>query len=136
MQRQLYSAGQISQEDFMLIGAFHNGPLSTVRFVGAVGLLLYYVLLIYLAMYAWRLIRAAEGTDIYPLALFAGLALIWEPINYTLVFGGYDSGFPNTIFGVGMLKMINNSLRAKQSETKSTAIPAQSPMDQAAAVLS
>lgn len=136
MYRELYSTGQVSQEDFMIIGAFHNGPLSTIRFVGAVGLLLYYLLLIYLAMVAWRLIRAAERTDFYRLALFVGLALIWEPFNYTFIFGSYDASLPNSIFGVGMLKMIGNSLRYKPSETKSTAIPAPSPIDRGAAVLS
>ncbi len=111
MQRQTMRTGEITQEDSMIIGAFHNGPLSAIRFVGFVGLILYYALLVYLAIYAARIIRAAEDTRFYPLALFVGLILIWEPINYTLVFGAYDSGLPNTIFAVGMLKMISNSIR-------------------------
>jgi len=116
MERQQYRTGDMSQEDFMLIGSFHNGPLSAMRFVGAVGFILYYALIVVVALYAARLIRAAEGTDFYPLALFIGLALIWEPINYVLIFGAYDSGIPNTIFSLGMLKMIDNSLRANISK--------------------
>ena len=92
MERQQFLSGEISQEDSMIIGAFHNGPLSAVRFVGIVGLILYYMLLIYSAVYAWRLIRAADGSDYFPLALFIGLAVIWEPFNYTFVFGAFDSG--------------------------------------------
>src|SRR3977135_2965337 len=99
----------MSQEDFMIIGSFHNGPLSAVRFVGVVGLVLYYALILYAALFGWRLIRTSERSDFYPLALFVSLALIWEPLNFTFVFGGYDGGLPNTIFGVGMLKMIHNS---------------------------
>lgn len=111
MERQKFLVGEISQEDSMIIGSFHNGPLSAVRFVGIVGMLLYYTLLVYSAVYAWRLIRASEGTDYFALALFVGLVIVWEPFNYTFVFGAYDSGLPNTLFGVGMLKMLSNSLQ-------------------------
>jgi hypothetical protein len=116
IERQAYaSGGGMEQEDFMLIGAFHNGPLSAIRFVGAVGLLLYYALLIYSAVYGWCLIRASKGSDFYPLALFISLVVIWEPLNYTFVFGAYDSALPNTIFAVAMLKLIHNSLRQAKS---------------------
>jgi hypothetical protein len=116
MERQALRTGELSQEDSMIIGAFHNGPLSTIRFVGAVGLILYYSLLVYVAMYAARLIRSCAPTSFYPLALFVSLPLIWEPFNYVFIFGAYDSGFPNTIFAIGMLKMIQNSLRADTSQ--------------------
>ncbi len=109
LERQKFVSGEMAQEDFMIIGAFHNGPLSAIRFAGIVGLVLYYVLLIYSARYAWRLIRASKGTGFFPLALFFGLPIIWEPVNYTLVFGAYDSGLPEALFNVGMLKMIHNS---------------------------
>jgi hypothetical protein len=117
IQRQAASAGGMQQEDFMLTGSFHNGPLSAIRFVGVVGMCLYYALLIYAAMYGWRLIRASEHSDFYPLTLFISLSLIWEPVNYTFVFGGYDSGLPHAIFGVGMLKMIYNSLEHSAQKT-------------------
>ena len=37
MERQKFATGGMQQEDFMIIGAFHNGPLSAIRFVGVVG---------------------------------------------------------------------------------------------------
>jgi len=123
MERQKFLIGEVGQEDSMIIGSFHNGPLSAVRFVGIVGLLLYSTLIIYSAVYAWRLIRETDGTDFFLLALFIGLAIIWEPINYTFIFGAFDSGLPNALFNVGMLKMLHNSLpkRAEApSETFST----------------
>src|SRR4051812_48345435 len=55
MQREQFRTGDLTQEDFMIIGSFHNGPLSAIRFVGVVGLVLYYLLLIYAAVYASRL---------------------------------------------------------------------------------
>ena len=123
MQREHYRTGDMSQEDFMIIGSFHNGPLSAIRFVGVVGLIIYYLLLIYTAIYAARLIRRAENSDFYPLALFVGLPLIWEPWNYTLVFGAYDAALPTAIFSVGMLKAISNSMAAQQQSVKRKAAP-------------
>lgn len=119
MERQKYSTGGVQQEDFMIIGAFHNGPLSAIRFAGIVGLTFFYILLIYSAVYACRLIRRAQDTDFFPLALFVGLLIIWEPFNYTLVFGAYDAGLPNAIFNVGMLKMIANSLTKQSAKVAS-----------------
>jgi hypothetical protein len=123
MERMKFLTGDISPEDFMLIGSFHSGPLSAVRFVGVVGLALYYALMIYSAVYAWRVVRRTTGLDLSPLALFVGLPLIWEPFNYTIVFGAYDAGLPETIFGVGMLKLIYNSLpKAVTKEPESTVL--------------
>ena len=104
--------------------------LSAVRFVGIVGLLLYYTLMIYSAVFAWRLIRETNGTDFFPLALFIGLAIIWEPVNYTFIFGAFDSGLPNALFNAGMLKMLHNSL-PKKVEDSPEVTPASTPRHQA-----
>ena len=122
LERQKYASGDVvEQEDYMIIGAFHNGPLSAIRFVGIVGLVLYYTLLIYSAVYAWRLIRITRNTDFFPFALFVGLALIWEPFNYTLIFGAFDSGFPNALFNAGMLKLVHNSVVPATSQKEPSA---------------
>lgn len=118
MEREQYRTGDMSQEDFMLIGAFHNGPLSAIRFVGIVGFILYYLLLIYCGVYSARLIRHCQGSDFYPLALFVGLPQIWEPINFIFIFGAYDSGIPNTLFTLGMLKIIHNSIERTKRQRK------------------
>jgi hypothetical protein len=101
--------GAASQESLLIQGAFHSGPLSAIRYVGLVGLVFYLALLVVAATYSWNLIRRTRGTDYFPLALFVGLAAIYEPFQYTLIFGGFDSGFPTTIFVCGMLKLISKS---------------------------
>ena len=127
MERRKFLTGEISQEDSMIIGAFHNGPLSAIRFVGIVGLIFYYALLIYSMVYAWRLIRQTQGTDFFPIALFIGLEIIWEPFTYTLVFGAFDSGLPNALFNAGMLKVIYNSLPRNATTEKHVVKPALRP---------
>jgi hypothetical protein len=101
--------GASGQESFLIQGAFHSGPLSAIRYVGAVGLVFYLTLLVAAAIYAWKLIRRTQGTDYFPLALFVGLPAIYEPFQYTLIFGGFDSGFPTTLFLCGMLKLTSKA---------------------------
>jgi hypothetical protein len=98
------------QEAFLIQGAFHNGPLSALRYVGGVGLFLYMVLLVAAAAYSWKIIQRSKRTEYFPVALLVGIPAIYEPIQYVLVFGGFDSGFPNTLFVCGMLKVISEAL--------------------------
>jgi hypothetical protein len=105
-----YAAGGGSQESAMILGSVHSGPLTTVRVAGYVGLVLYLILLVMIARWAVILIRKAGKTPFLPLAFFIGLPLIYEPFNFVFVFGGFDGSMPITIFGLGMLKLLDNSL--------------------------
>jgi hypothetical protein len=102
--------GGSDRENFMITGAFHSGPLSTVKFIGIVGLLLYYPLMCYMAVLAWRLCRRARGTKAFTLSLFVGIPIIYEPFNFVIVFGGLDSNYPQLLFWAGMLNMVSNYL--------------------------
>jgi hypothetical protein len=103
--------GGARQESSLIQGAFHSGPLSAVRYVGVVGLTMYILLLVAAASYAWGLIVVTRGTNFFPLALFIGIPTIYEPLQYILIFGGFDSGFPNTLFLCGMLKMLSKGVK-------------------------
>jgi len=118
--------GAAEQESFLIQGAFHSGPLSAVRYVGAVGLVFYLTLLVVAAIYAWKLIRRCQGTDYFPLALFVGIPAIYEPLQYTLIFGGFDSGFPTTLFVCGMLKLISKGSDRHRLQPLSAPVDAQS----------
>lgn len=107
---EVHSGADLGNEGQMIMGGFHNGPLSTIRFVGIVGLLLYYVLLIYLISYAIKLIRRSQNTPYYPITLFFAVPFIFTPFIYTFVAGFFDSSLPETILGIGMLKLLSNSL--------------------------
>ena len=102
--------GGSDRENFMLTGSFHNGPVSTVRYVGIVGFVLYYPLLCYMALAAWRLCRRAYGTSAFPLTLFFGIPMIYEPFNYIFVFGGFDGSISQSLFWAGLLNMTSNYL--------------------------
>ncbi len=97
--------GGSDRENFMITGSFHSGPLSTIKYIGVVGLVLYYPLMCYMALLAWRLCIRARGTKAFTLALFVGIPIIYEPFNFVVIFGGLDGNYPQLLFWAGMLNM-------------------------------
>ena len=97
--------GGSDRENFMITGAFHNGPLSTIKYIGIVGLALYYPLMCYMAILAWRLCIRARETKGFLLALFVGIPIIYEPFNFVVIFGGLDSNYTQLLFWAGLLNM-------------------------------
>jgi hypothetical protein len=102
--------GGSDRESFMITGAFHSGPLSTIKFIGVVGLVLYYFLMCYMAVLAWRVCKRARGTSAFTLALFVGIPIIYEPFNFVLIFGGLDHNYPQLLFWAGLLFLTSNYL--------------------------
>jgi hypothetical protein len=121
--------GAPRQEAFLIVGAYHSGPLSAIRYVGAVGLILYLSLLIVTAAYSWNIVRRSQGTDYFPLALLVGIPATYEPFNYVFIFGGFDSGFSSTLFLCGMLKLLSNALNEHAPKPASMTMKACSPTE-------
>ena len=101
-------------ENQMIVGGVHSGPISAIRFVGVLGLVLYLILLVQMARYALRLIGRCRNTPFFVISLFIGIPAIFEPINYIFIFGGYEGSLPNSVFAVAMLRLISNSREAWQ----------------------
>jgi len=102
--------GGSDRENFMILGTFHSGPLSAIKYIGVVGLALYYPILCYMAVLAWRLCRRARGTKVFPLALFVGIPIIYEPFNFVVVFGALELSYVKMLFWAGLMNMTNNYL--------------------------
>jgi hypothetical protein len=99
----------------MITGDYHSGPVSSIQFVGYIGLFLFTALLIANAKYAWKIINSARKTAFFPLALFSGIGAIGHPIFFWLVFGGYGGDFVQAIFTLGMLNLIDRSIRKEKA---------------------
>jgi hypothetical protein len=99
------------QDYYMITGDYHSGPVSAIRFVGYIGLVFFTALLIANARYAWKIIESAKKTAFFPLALFSGIVAIYHPICFWLIFGGYGADFTQAIFTLGMLNLIDRSIR-------------------------
>jgi len=87
-------------------GAYHNGPLTTIRCVGLVGLALLYALLLYDIIHALRCLRQCRGTRLESLAMFIAIPIIWFPIHFTLIFGSFEYDMPQIIFQSGLLLLL------------------------------
>jgi hypothetical protein len=97
--------GGSDRENFMITGSFHSGPLSSIKYIGIVGLCLYYPLMCYMAVLAWRLCKRARGSRGFMLALFVSIPIIYEPFNFVIIFGGLDSNYSQLLFWAGLLNM-------------------------------
>jgi hypothetical protein len=105
------------QDYYMITGDYHSGPVSAIRFVGYVGLFLFSALLIVNARYAWKIIKSAKKTAFFPLALFSGITAIIHPIFFWLIFGGFAADFVQAIFTLGMLNLIDRSIKRENAIT-------------------
>ncbi len=103
------------------LGAFHNGPLTTIRYCGVFGLILYYVMAIGCAVSAVRCARRAQGTALQPLAIFLAAQLVWAPIHFTLIFGAYNIEMPQLIMLAGFVRLL---IRMLDEQPAVNAIPA------------
>ena len=102
-------------ETQLVTGAFHSGPISAIRYVGVVGLVIFTLFLVVCARYAWKLIRQATGTPFFPLAVFVGVPLIYKPFCYLFVFGAFEGDLPESIVALAFLNMIARAMIAYQA---------------------
>lgn len=91
---------------FTVTGAFHNGPLSTIRYAGVIGLVLLYALMIAAAVYSVKCVYLCRGSPLFPISIFLAIQLVWTPVHFTLVFGQYNSAFPELLFRVALLLLV------------------------------
>jgi len=96
----------------------HSGPVSAIRYVGVVGLTIFLVLLLLIARRAARLIRRAQGTPYYPMAVVMGLGTILTPFNFLFIFGTFETDFPGAMLAVGIQQMLENSLAVYEANAK------------------
>ncbi len=91
---------------FTVTGNLHNGPLTTIRFAGVIGLVLYYAWMIAAAVYSVKCVGRCRGSPLFPAAVFLAVQLVWIPFHFTLIFGAYDADVPQMLLLTGLLVLI------------------------------
>lgn len=104
------------KEAFMVRGSFHSGPVSSIRFVGYVGLALLFAFQIVFFREAIRLIKECQGTRFFPLAMFIGLWVVYKVFEFYVIFGAYNNYIVDSLFYMGLLHLLRNSMRAEQEQ--------------------
>jgi len=108
-------------EAHLVMGSFHSGPLSAIRFAGIVGLILFLILMYAAARESARLVQEAENTPYHTWAIFLSLPLIYQVFEYIFVFGAYNAQFPAIIISIGYLRLLDNSIRKWKQEKQAVA---------------
>ena len=121
-QQDLWSLGTGYTDQVLVMGSYHNGPLTAIRAVGIIGLVMLYVLMIGGAAYAVECVKRCRGTILQPAAIFIAIQLVWTPIHYTFVFGDYGSQIPQQIFLLALVRL----LIRMEEETRPATVPAAS----------
>jgi len=98
------------QESYMINGGVHSGPVSTIRCLGYVGLVIMVVFEFAIAIRALKLAHRAKNTPFQTLAYFIALQPILDPIFFIFIFGAVEDNIPTGLYNIGMLQMLENSL--------------------------
>ena len=98
------------RENLMIAGNFHSGPVTTIRYVGYIGLTLYLILISQIAHKAWVLCKKMRFTPLSSLAFLICLPLMIEPFIFVFVFGSFDSALPDAIYNIGLLKLLESAI--------------------------
>ena len=105
------SSGLLIQQENMLInGSYHSGPVHTIRAVGYVGLAVLLLTMIRVAVHAHRQIMRCRGTEWHPVALFFCIPQIINPLFFTFIFGEYDTGVTYVVLGIAMVRLLERNL--------------------------
>jgi hypothetical protein len=108
--------GESRQEMYLLDGDFHSGPVSTIRFVGYVGLALFLPLIFLVAGSGYRLIKGCIGTPFQFCSFFIGIPIVIIPFWFIFIFGDYRSDIINVLYSMGIIKMLSASFKKYNDE--------------------
>jgi hypothetical protein len=123
---QLHMTGRISSEQladyFLMTGDLHSGPLSTIKFAGTVGLVLFTILSLVVAWRYAKLWRRMRYSPLgFPIAFYAIVACFF-PIKFLFVFGAFQTDLPFLIISAGLLRMFENSAAKYEAEQAAHAV--------------
>lgn len=98
------------QENMMINGGYHSGPVTTIRTIGYVGLLVIMIGFIRMAVHAHRQIQRCRGTEWYPVALFIGVPMIAGVFFWVFIYGDFDSASQGVLLGAATIRLFENNL--------------------------
>ena len=98
------------RESVLASGDYHSGPVSSVRVVGYIGLIVFLLAQMRLAVHAHRLITRCRHTEWFPLTLFIGIPIIFSPFFFVFIFGEFKSAAPMFLISCGLVSILKNNL--------------------------
>jgi hypothetical protein len=102
--------GGMAQEAWIIKGSFHSGPISSIRYVGYVGLALFMWLQLYFLFYVLKLVPRALNTRFMPLAIYVGIWAVYTPFEFIFIYGAYENDVGYLIGYAGLARLLENSM--------------------------
>lgn len=100
----------VQQENMLINGSYHSGPVHSIRAVGYVGLAVLVMAMIRLAVHAHRQIIRCKGSEWFPVALFFCVPLLVQPIFFVFIFGEFHTGVASTMMGIAMVRLLEKNV--------------------------
>jgi hypothetical protein len=100
----------IQQENMMLAGGYHSGPVHTIRTVGYLGLAILWVAMFRMALHMHRLVKRSRGTTWFPVTLFLSIPMLILPIQFTFIFGEFHTACATMFFSFGISRLMETNL--------------------------
>lgn len=100
----------LQQQAMMATGAYHSGPVSTIRTIGYIGLITLLLAKIRLAFHAHFQIKRTKNTKWLPLSLLIGIPIIWSPFFFVLIYGDFGTAIAAFLIGAAMVRLLENNL--------------------------
>lgn len=100
----------VHQENVMINGDYHSGPVQTIRTVGYVGLAVLLAAMIRVAVHAHRQIQRCRGTEWFPVALYFGLGMISGPIIFVFIFGDFGRAAVGLFMSSAFIRLLENNI--------------------------
>jgi len=126
-QKNLMAAGYVNEEErityYLITGDLHSGPLSTIKYVGVLGLTMFLILSIMIAVQAWKLWNYAISKNNHLLIGFYVMPMIYFPVAYVFIFGSFRIDLPRVFVSAGLLVLLKNVMRDSMPEEKQEEIP-------------
>jgi len=103
-------------------GMWHNGPITTIRSVGLVGLGLLLTLMGVTCRSAWQCLKKARGTPFEWLAIYLLIESVWHPLCFVVLFGDYGTDMPELIFRAALVRLLARMINETTAETSAKTV--------------
>ena len=98
------------QVSFLINGSYHSGPVSFVRTTGYVGLGIFAIGLLAVAISSHRLLRSLKGSPYFGVAALVCIPAIIHPITFFFIFGTFSGDISIFFLNVGFLCFLRNNI--------------------------
>lgn len=105
-----HSGFNVHRENAMLSGAYHSGPVQTIRTTGYVGLMIWLIAISRVMVHAHRQIIRCRNTEWYNIVLFLCIPIICGPIFWIFIYGTFMGAAGSLFIGAAILRLLENNL--------------------------